>query len=190
MATSDKLMIISIIVNCIAIIVAPIISVQVAQKLQDRSKRRQDKLEIFKTLMTSRVYGWTAQSVNALNIIDVVFDDDEEVRQQWKKYYDKLCVENPTETQLKKIKIEQEKLLEIMANRLGYKDKISWETIQNPYIPKGMLDSMAQQQQFQAGQLQVLQMLTSMPHNMNNNGGNQNGQNENAVRKPDGRKHK
>lgn len=25
-----------------------------------------------------------------------------------------------------------------MANSLGYKDKITWETIQNPYVPVGM----------------------------------------------------
>ena len=185
MSTSDKLMIISIIVNFIAIIVAPIASVIIAQKLQDWSKKRQDKMDIFKTLMTSRLYGWTPQGVHALNVIDIVFSDDEEVRKQWKTYYDKLCVENPTETELKKIKIEQEKLLEIMANRLGYKDKISWDTIQNPYIPKGMLDSMAQQQQFQAGQLQALQMLISMPQNINNNGGNQNGQDENGIPESD-----
>lgn len=78
-------MVISIIINCIVIIIAPIISVWVAQKIQDRSKKRQDKVEIFKTLMTSRIYGWTHQSVNALNIIDIVFADDKEVRQQWKK---------------------------------------------------------------------------------------------------------
>ena len=192
MATSDKLTIISIIVNCIAIIVAPIVSVVIAQKLQDWSKKRQDKMDIFKTLMTSRLYGWTPQGVHALNVIDIVFSDDEEVRKQWKRYYDKLCVEKPTETELKKIKIEQDKLIEIIANSLGYKDKVSWETIQNPYIPKGMVDSMNQQQMLQAGQLKVLQMLgTSISNDTNNNGGKQkNGQNENAVRKPNGRKHK
>jgi len=192
MATSDKLTIISIIVNCIAIIVAPIVSVVIAQKLQDWSKKRQDKMDIFKTLMTSRLYGWTPQGVHALNVIDIVFSDDEEVRKQWKRYYDKLCVEKPIETELKKIKIEQDKLIEIIANSLGYKDKVSWETIQNPYIPKGMVDSMNQQQMLQAGQLKVLQMLgTSISNDTNNNGGKQkNGQNENAVRKPNGRKHK
>ena len=184
MATSDKLMIISIIVNCIAIIVAPIVSVVIAQKLQDWSKKRQDKMDIFKTLMTSRLYGWTPQGVHALNVIDIVFSDDEEVRKQWKRYYDKLCVEKPTETELKKIKIEQDKLIEIIANSLGYKDKVSWETIQNPYIPKGMVDSMNQQQMLQAGQLKVLQMLsTSIPNNTNNNGGKQNnGKDENGIR--------
>ena len=72
-----------------------------------------------------------------------------------------------------------------MANSLGYKDKISWETIQNPYIPKGMVISMNQQQQFQAGQLQVLQMLTSIPNNANKNEENQGKQTENRNRKTD-----
>ena len=168
--TECTLTIISIIVNCIAIIVAPIISVYIAQGLQNRDKKRQDKMDVFKTLMTNRIYDWTHQSVNALNIIDIVFADDKEVRQQWKKYYDKLCIEQPTETELKKIKIEKKKLLETMANSLGYKDKISWETIQNPYITKGMVDSMKQQQQFQDGQMNIMNMLKqSMP----NNGGKQ-----------------
>ena len=192
MATSNKLMIISIIVNCIAIIVAPIVSVLIAQKLQDWSKKRQDKMDIFKTLMTSRLYGWTPQGVHALNVIDIVFSDDEEVRKQWKIYYDKLCVEKPTETELKKIKIEQDKLIEIIANSLGYKDKVSWETIQNPYIPKGMVDSMNQQQMLQAGQLKVLQMLgTSISNDINNNGGKQkNGKNENGIRQHYGYEHR
>lgn len=72
-----------------------------------------------------------------------------------------------------------------MAKRLGYKDKISWETIQNPYIPKGMIDSMNQQQQFQAGQLQILQMLSaSIPNNANKNRESANGHNENAACNP------
>ena len=192
MGISDILTLISITINCIAIIVAPIISVRIAQKLQDKSRKHQDKIEILKTLMTSRLYGWTTQGVHALNVIDIVFSDDEEVRKQWKTYYDKLCVENPTETELKKIKIEQDKLIETIANSLGYKDKVSWETIQNPYIPKGMIDSMNQQQMLQAGQLNFLQMLsTSIPNDTNNNGGKQkNGQNENGKPKPDGRKHR
>ena len=190
MSTSDILMVVSIVMNCIVIIAAPIISVWVAQKLQDRARKRQDKMEIFRTLMTNRIYDWTPQAVYALNSIDIVFSDDDKVRQQWKKYYDTLCVENATETELKKMKIEKDKLLETMANSLGYKDKISWETIQNPYLPKGMVISMNQQQQFQAGQLQVLQMLTSIPNNANKNEENQGKQTENRNRKTDGRRNK
>ena len=167
------------VLNIIAILAAPIVSVWIAQKLQDRDKKRQDKMYIFRTLMTDRIYGWTPQSVNALNIIDIVFADDSKVRKQWKEYYDKLCVENPTDTECKKIQNSRDKLLETMAVSLGYKDKISWETIQNPYIPKGMTDAMNQQKQFQNSQLEVMRMLSKYP---NNNGGTINGQNENGIR--------
>ena len=33
---------------------------------------------------------------------------------------------------------EQCKLLELMAKNLGYKKKITWDTIQNPYYPVGL----------------------------------------------------
>lgn len=149
-------------INIAAIIIVPIVAVVIGQKLQDRAKRRQDKMEIFKTLMTSRVYGWTTASVSALNIIDIVFADDKKVRNQWKIYYDKLCVSNPSEEDLRKIETEKCKLLETIAESLGYKDKITWETIQNPYIPKGLTDSMMQQQQYQSDQAEMMNMVKSV----------------------------
>ena len=66
------------ILNLIAIIVAPIAAVLIGQWLQDRSEKRKDKLAIFKTLMFSR-NGWSPESVRALNIIDIVFSDDDTV---------------------------------------------------------------------------------------------------------------
>lgn len=160
---------ISDIINVVAILLAPIVSVVIGQKLQDRSKKRQDKMEIFKELMTSRVYGWTNSSVQALNIIDVVFAEDKKVREQWKKYYDSLCIGNPTEIDLKRIDIEKYKLLEIMAKSLGYKDKITWETIHNPYMPKGLCDSILQQQQYQNEQLEIAGILKALISNQNMN---------------------
>ena len=53
------------ILNLIAIIIIPIIAVIIGQWLQTRSEKRKDKMHIFKTLMTSRVYGWTQESVIA-----------------------------------------------------------------------------------------------------------------------------
>ena len=149
-------------INIAAIVLAPVISEIIGQILQEKSKKRQDKMEIFKALMTSRVYGWTNASVYALNIIDVVFADDKKVRAQWKIYYDKLCIGNPTEEDLKKIETEKCKLLEVIAKSLGYKNKVTWETIQNPYIPKGLSTSMTQQQQYQNGQLEIMEIMKSM----------------------------
>ena len=137
------------ILNLIAIFIIPVVAVIVGQHLKNRAEIRKDKMHIFKVLMTSRIYGWTQESVHCLNIIDIVFADDKKVRDAWKDLYDKYCVENPDETQIKKIQNAQYKLLETMANSLGYKDKVTWETIQNPYIPKGMLQQINERNQSQ-----------------------------------------
>ena len=39
-------------------------------------------MQIFKILMTSRIFGWTNESVQAMNLIDIVFADDKDVRKQ------------------------------------------------------------------------------------------------------------
>lgn len=156
------------ILNLIAIIIIPIIAVIIGQWLQTRSEKRKDKMHIFKTLMTSRVYGWTQESVYCLNIIDIVFADDREVRNAWKDLYDKYCVQNPDESQLQKIETAQYKLLESMAVSLGYKDKVTWETIQNPYIPQGMLRQIeTQNQSQQAYNKLLLNMQQMIPQNKN-----------------------
>ena len=149
------------ILNLIAIIVIPIVAVLVGQHLQNRAEIRKDKMHIFKVLMTSRIYGWTQESVHCLNIIDIVFSDDQKVRNAWKDLYDKYCVQNPDETQLKKIQNAQYKLLDTMASSLGYKDIVTWETIQNPYIPEGMR---RQQQEQAASQQAYNNILLNMQH--------------------------
>jgi len=67
------------ILNIAAVIVAPIIAVQVGQRLQDRAQVRKDKMDIFKALMANRV-GWSTASVYAMNVIDIIFADDVAVR--------------------------------------------------------------------------------------------------------------
>ena len=149
------------VVNIVALIVIPILAVIIGQKLQERAQKRNDKIQIFKILMTSRIYGGTNDSVQAMNLIDVVFADDKAVCKQWKTCFDKMCVENPTETDLLKIKKEKEKLLETMAKSLGYKN-VSWESIQNPYIPKGMTDLIEQQQKYQTTQSVIMEQMKNM----------------------------
>ncbi len=150
------------IVNSIAVIAIPVIAVLLAQKLQDRSERRKDKMQIFKILMTSRIYGWTPDSVHALNIIDFVFVNDKEVRSAWKDLNNKLHVSAPNAQQLKMIEHAQYKLIETIANSLGYKDKITWETIQNPYIPDGMIAQIEMQKQSQQAYMDLIYGVNKM----------------------------
>ena len=149
------------IINIIAVIIAPIVAVILGQKLQDRHEKRKDKMELFKALMMSRNV-WTFESVRALNILDIVYSDDSNVRAAWKTYYDKLCVDNPTDSELKKIQDAQYELLETMAQSLGYKDTITWKTIQKPYVPKGMIEAEQNQRIYQEGQLAIAHFARNM----------------------------
>ena len=158
-----------IILTLAALIIIPIVAVVIAQWLQNRSEKRKDKMQIFKTLMTSRIYGWTPDSVNALNIIDIVFSDDEKVRAAWKDLNDKYRVTNPDQQHLKKIENAQYKLLEAMANSLGYKDKITWETIQNPYMPVGMAQQIEAQKNMQQAYYSAINGVNNFVQNQKQN---------------------
>ena len=151
--------------SLVALIIIPIVAVVIAQWLQNRSEKRKDKMQIFKTLMTSRIYGWTPDSVNALNIIDIVFSDDKNVREAWKDLNDKLRVTNPDQQHLKKIENAQYKLLEAIAHSLGYKDKITWEDIQNPYMPDGMVKQIEQNKNMQQMYYNALDGVNKMVQN-------------------------
>lgn len=166
-------------INIAAIILAPIVSVIVGQKLQDRARRRDDKMQIFKILMASRIYGWTNASVEALNLIEVVFAKDKKVIAQWKKYYDVLSVENPDATQRGKIVKERDALLEVIAISLGYKDNVTLRTIQNSYQPIGLADMLKKQERYQDNQLELMERFMSLVPKANIEEG-QNGQTENA----------
>ena len=152
-----------------ALIIIPIVAVVIAQWLQNRSEKRKDKMQIFKTLMTSRIYGWTPDSVNALNIIDIVYSDDKKVRAAWKDLNDKYRVTNPDQQHLKKIENAQYKLLEAMANSLGYKEKITWETIQNPYMPVGMMQQIETQKIMQQTYFNVINSVNQYVQNQKQN---------------------
>lgn len=137
------------IINIIAVALSPVIAVVVGQALQTQSEKRKDKMQIFQCLMTRRITGWAAwESVNALNSIDIVFSDNIAVREQWKILRSKFRKEIPLQEQQR----EQCKLLELMANALGYKGKVTWENIQSPYYPEGLDQQFALNSQIVSGQ--------------------------------------
>ena len=153
--------IVSHVINVIAIIAAPLIAVYVGQKLQDRAEKRKDKMAVFKAVMTYR-YGWSQEAVIALNSIPIVFANDESVRNHWKDYYNLLCIQSPNQMELKQRSDALYKLLESMATVLGYKETISWEDIQNPYIPTGMATAFDNNMIIQNAMAELLsQMLLS-----------------------------
>ena len=168
-------------INLIAIIIIPIAAVWIGQHLQDRSEKRKDKKRAFETLMADRYGAWSPASINVFNTIDIVFEDESIVLDKWRQYYQKLSLQSPTDEQLLEIKVAKFQLLEAMANCLGYKDKITSETIQNTYLPNWVVERSAKQQRFEDNQLAAMEAINRMLSGNNVPGNVPNGQNENGT---------
>lgn len=69
----------------------------------------------------------------------------------------------PDDAQIKQKEIEDNKtkMLEAMAKALKYKN-INWELIQNPYIPKGLLDQIDAENTYKRGQVEIAKIFTDM----------------------------
>lgn len=148
MTTFEKIV---AVLNLIAVLLIPVVAVIVGQYLQERVQKRKDKMQIFQCLMTRRITGWAAlEAVNAINSIDIIFTDNKEVRNQLGVWKSKCRKDIPSEEQYR----EQCKLLELMANDLGYKDKITWDIIQNPYYPEGLNQQLTMNTQIMNGQVE------------------------------------
>ncbi len=150
-------------INLLAVILIPIAAVIIGQFLQDRSEKRKDKMKIFQCLMTYRSTGWGSsfEAVAALNSIDIVFVHDKKVRTCWASLLSKYNL-TPSPQILQEQVNAQWKLLESMAICLGYKDKITWENIQNPYFPVGLQRQIENNAKFQNGQLAFAEMISQM----------------------------
>lgn len=160
-----KTEIILTIVGIVNALIAALLSVLITQYLQIKTKKRDDKMRIFIDLMVSRIYGWTAQAVHSMNIIDVVFADSKKVKDAWHKFFDLCKIKDPSEQQQKDIETARYKLIEKIAENLGYKDKLTWDEIQSFYLPQGLANDIKNQQEFQSLQMQIGKMFTNQGQN-------------------------
>lgn len=163
MTNTEIILTVMSIVNAL---IAALLSVIIAHCLQIKAKKREDKMRILIDLMVSRIYGWTAQSIHSMNIIDIVFADSKDVKSAWHKFFDLCKIKDPSEKQLKDIETARYKLIEEIANNLGYKDKLTWEEIQSCYLPQGMVENLKNQQEFQNMQLEIGKIITAHSQNI------------------------
>ena len=150
-------------INLVAIIVIPILAVIIGQYLQDRSEKRKDKMRVFTHLMSYRSFGYIDQySVNIFNSVPIIFYDDKEVIEKYNSYLKSLNIK-PDDAQIKQKEIEDNKtkMLEAMAKALKYKN-INWELIQNPYIPKSLLDQIDAENTYKRGQVEIAKVFTDI----------------------------
>ena len=107
------------IVQVVSVAIIPIVVWFIGVKYQDRKTRKQAQLDLFLTLMANRQKNPISQEwVDALNSIDVVFQENRRVRNAWKEYLDSLNQKSAHFDNQNSYKLD---LLSEMAEALGYK---------------------------------------------------------------------
>lgn len=144
----------------LAILLSPVIAVQVTERLRERRERRDRRLHVFRTLMATRAAGLDPQHVAALNMIDVEFYGEDpksravvEACRLYLEHHNRAAVASETWAD-KRMDLLLD-LLQKMGDSLGYRmDKVS---IRNTsYFPRGYGD---QQLELQAIRKHLLALL-------------------------------
>ena len=104
----------------ISITLIPVIIWFLGVKFQNRKAKQDAKMQLFLKLMANRQSTPISRDwVDALNQIDVVFQDNQKIRKAWRDYYDSL---NPKSQHFDNQNSFQLDLLSEIANSLNYKN--------------------------------------------------------------------
>ena len=78
----------------LAVLIGPIVAVQLTRYLDNKNEIKRRKLDLFRTLMATRAYNISWDHVIALNRIDIEFDSkiskEKDILDSWKSYLDLL----------------------------------------------------------------------------------------------------
>ena len=123
-------------IEVLAILLGPIFAVAVTIWLQRKLAKRDARLSVLSTLVSLRHAVVTADSVKALNLIDLVFHDVSSVRKLWDEYFQMLSnagLHNPVGWIQRNQKHVE--LITEMAKHLGLGKKITALDVQRIYSP-------------------------------------------------------
>lgn len=169
MTYCDELMIRIQWLTIFAILLGPIIAIQVQKFIETRTETRNRKLWIFRTLMATRGTPLAPEHVTALNMIDIEFykgnKNEEKAVESWKIYLNHLC-EAPKDTKdpnyNSNFAVWNGKITDLLVNllydlsiALGYKfDKVLLR--KGAYRPQGHGDLELEQMLLRRGLLEML----------------------------------
>lgn len=133
----------------LAVLLGPILAIQVQKFIEKLEESKNRKLRIFRTLMATRATPLVNSRIEALNLIDIEFQDEAAVLEQWKICLDHLydCPSNLESSTLSadlniwndRLKDKSARLLQAMAEALNYRfDEVQIK--KGAYIPKAHVD--------------------------------------------------
>ena len=161
--TEDSIQLLIGIGQILAVAIIPIVIWFGGIKYQNRKAKRYAQLKLFLKLLDNiNATPITKEWVDALNTIDVVFQDNNSVRHAWREYYDSLNVQSPHFQQNNAFLLD---LLSEMAVALGYKNLKQTE-IDRFYSPKYFGSQMSRQEILFQENLRVLMHSKSMSESL------------------------
>ena len=157
------------VLTLIAIILGPIIAVQLQKYLDRKREIENGKINIFKMLMATRGSVLSVHHVDALNRIDLEFSRDKKYKKvinAWKEYFDNLNLQCETEDQYSRWGDKNEELLATllfeMGQSLGYSfDKVSIK--RHRYSPIGHERFQRENEIIRQGLISILNQEKSIP---------------------------
>lgn len=129
------------IISVIAMVVSPLIAVQVQKVLEERKIKSGRKEAIFKTLMATRASKLSQQHVEALNLIDLEFGNSSKSRDvidAWKIYFDHLCQKANSESEIIQWNVIRENLFTDLLYKMSKQLKFNFDVVtikRNCYTP-------------------------------------------------------
>jgi len=164
----------------LVVLFSPFLAVFAQRKIDLSREKRGHKLWIFRTLMATRGNKISLEHVQALNSIELFFDNpkkDKNIDEKWNEYLDHLVGQNlkPEDKDFSaKLSAWVEKsddllaeLLQIMGKSLGYDfDKVKIK--RGIYVPRGHGEEMADQFIIRKGLVNILTSKASLPVEVKN----------------------
>ncbi|MDQ1353744.1 MAG: hypothetical protein QG657_4051 [Acidobacteriota bacterium] len=157
----------------IAVILSPLIAVQISVWLQRRREDQNTRLWVFKTLMSTRASRLSENHVHALNMIDLEFygqsKKSKAVIEAWKAYHYHLSNGTPSEAwHIKEYELFMD-LLFYLAEALGYHFGKT-ELKQTSYFPQGFKNKNDEMSRIHKGVLSIVEgktpLLVTTPYKM------------------------
>jgi hypothetical protein len=102
-----------------ATINGPSRAVQDQKDREERENRENKKLDIFSRLMSTRVDRLSDRHIEALNMIDIVYSDANEVIYAWSEYYDILNKTEDPNSSNQQLKSERDKLFVDLLHQIS-----------------------------------------------------------------------
>jgi len=158
-----------------AMIIAPILAVQIQKFIESQKELKERKKQIFRTLMSTRATPLSPPHVEALNMIDIAFHKDKKIVNAWKLLLDNFdnYPNDPKDPNYQtKLNSSAEKSKELstdllfeMAKSLNYEfDKVHLK--RGVYIPRGHADFELEQNFIRKSLIEVFSGRKSIPINI------------------------